>query len=106
LRFERQRLLPVVYKGVPVARGYRLDFVVEDAVVVEVKAVESLLPVHEAQLLTYLKLTRLRTGLLVNFHSETIRSAVRRLSLEPQNLPASPPPCEIQERAEDRKGSR
>src|SRR4051794_9663481 len=60
--FERQRALPLVYKGVQLDCGYRLDIVVAEALVVEVKAVERLLPVHEAQALTYLRLTGLRAA--------------------------------------------
>jgi len=81
VRFEHQRRLPLIYKGLCVPSGYRLDFVVEGCVVVEVKAVAQLLPVHEAQVLTYLKLTGLSVGLLVNFHVAAIRSGgLRRLT--------------------------
>jgi GxxExxY protein len=61
--------------------GYRLDFVVQDALIVEVKAVEQLSKVHEAQLLTYLRLTRIPVGILVNFHAEAIRRGLRRMIL-------------------------
>ena len=67
LAFCRQVELPVVYKSVRLSCGYRLDMVVEDAVIIEVKAIERLLPVHEAQLLNYLKATGCKVGLLVNF---------------------------------------
>ena len=80
LTFERQRAVSVAYKGLVLPNGYRLDFVVEEDVIVEIKAIEQLLPVHEAQLLTYLKLTGLRTGLLVNFGAETLRRGLRRLT--------------------------
>ncbi|MGH8310820.1 MAG: GxxExxY protein [Steroidobacteraceae bacterium] len=81
VRFEQQRRLPLIYKGLCVPSGYRLDFVVEECVVVEVKAVAQLLPVHEAQVLTYLKLTGLSVGLLVNFNVAAIRSGgLRRLT--------------------------
>ena len=84
VRFEHQRRLPLVYKGLCVPSGYRLDFVIEGCVVVEVKAVAQLLPVHEAQVLTYLKLTGLSVGLLVNFHVAAIRSGrLRRLNGRP-----------------------
>ena len=82
VRFERQRPVPVSYKGIELAYGYRLDFVVARVLVLEIKAVESLLPVHEAQLLTYLRLTGLPIGLLVNFHAETLRRGLRRLTLK------------------------
>lgn len=76
--FRRQVPLPVVYKGVRLEIGYRIDLVVEGVVVVELKTVEKLLPVHEAQLLTYLKLTHLSVGLLLNFHSAVLRNGLRR----------------------------
>lgn len=82
IAFERQRPVPVAYKGIELEYGYRLDFVVAGALVVEIKAVDTLSPVHEAQLLTYLKLTGLPVGLLVNFHAETLRRGLRRLTLK------------------------
>ncbi len=78
---RRQILLPVVYKAVRLDAGYRLDLVVEDQVVVELKTVERLLPIHEAQLLTYLKLSGLRTGLLLNFNSAVLKNGIRRMAL-------------------------
>ena len=79
LSFERQVALPVRYKGVEMELGYRMDIVVEEKVVLELKAVEKLLPIYEAQLLTYLRLSGYRLGLLINFHSPTLVSGVRRL---------------------------
>lgn len=79
LSFARQRPLPVCYKGVLLDCGYRLDVVVEDKLVLELKAVEHLLPLHEAQVLTYLKLTGLDVGLLVNFNTSVLRRGIRRL---------------------------
>ncbi|HRQ66592.1 MAG TPA: GxxExxY protein [Xanthomonadaceae bacterium] len=79
LAFERQKTLPLVYKGHPVDCGYRLDLLVEDCVAVELKAVEALLPIHEAQLLTYLRLARLNVGLLINFNVKLLKNGVRRL---------------------------
>ena len=78
LSFERQVPLPVIYKGVKLDCGYRLDIVVADQVVVELKTVDALLPVHEAQLLTYLKLSGKRIGLLLNFHVEVLRNGIKR----------------------------
>jgi len=79
IRFERQREIQVEYKGVQIPCSYRLDFVVEQTVIVEVKAIAQLLPIHNAQLLTYLRLTRLPIGLLINFHVPAIRDGgVRR----------------------------
>ncbi len=79
LSFERQKPLPVVYKGVMLDCGYRLDVVVEGSVILELKTVEALLPVHEAQLLTYLKLTGLHLGLLINFHLPVLKDGIKRM---------------------------
>jgi GxxExxY protein len=73
--------LPVVYKAVKLNVGYRLDVVVEEQVVVELKTVESLLPIHEAQLLTYLKLSGVRKGLLLNFNSAVLKAGIKRMIL-------------------------
>lgn len=78
LGFERQRKLPVYYKGEAVDCDLRIDIVVEDRIVVEVKAVQQVLPVHEAQLLTYLRVTGLPLGLLLNFNEETMKQGIRR----------------------------
>jgi GxxExxY protein len=83
LRFERQRAMPLEYKGIDLECGYRLDFVVEGTLVVEVKAVDALLPIHQAQLLTYLRLAGLRSGLLVNFREAVLKHGLRRLTLSP-----------------------
>lgn len=79
VKFERQKPMPVVYKDVKLECGYRLDFLVESKVVVELKAVESIAPVHEAILLTYLRLSGCRLGLLINFNVVTLKEGVRRL---------------------------
>ncbi|MBS0360704.1 MAG: GxxExxY protein [Proteobacteria bacterium] len=81
LAVARQLSLPILYEGYRVDAGYRLDLVVEDTVVVEVKAVESLSRLHEAQLLTYLKLSNRRLGLLMNFNVPLFREGVRRIAL-------------------------
>lgn len=78
LACRRQVPLPVAYKEVRLECGYRLDVVVEDAVVVELKAVETILPVHEAQLLTYLRLSGLRVGLLINFNVPVLKDGIVR----------------------------
>jgi GxxExxY protein len=80
LRFERQAPLPVKYKEVNLDCGYRLDLVVERQLVVELKTVEQLLPVHEAQLLTYLKLSGLSLGLLINFNVPVLKAGIRRIA--------------------------
>src|SRR5262245_45994709 len=76
---RRQVPLPVVYKGIELDCGYRMDSVVEEAVILEFKTVEKLLPVHEAQLLSYLKLTGLSVGLLINFHTSVLKDGLKRL---------------------------
>ena len=78
LRFVRQTALPVRYKGIQLDCGYRVVLIVEDSVVVEVKAVERLIPVHDAQLLTYLRLSGKRVGLLPNFNVPALRRGVVR----------------------------
>jgi GxxExxY protein len=79
LSFESDRPVPVVYRGVQVSAAYRIDLVVEDSVVVEIKAVQSLAPVHSAQLITYLKLTSCPVGLLMNFNVPLLTDGIRRL---------------------------
>lgn len=79
LAYQRQVPLPVIYKTVRLDCGYRLDLVVEQSVILELKTVERLLPVHEAQMLTYLKLSGIRTGLLLNFNSAVLKDGLRRL---------------------------
>jgi GxxExxY protein len=76
---RQQQELPVKYKGVDLHGSFRMDILVNDLVIVEVKAVERLLSVHEAQLLTYLKLANKKLGLVLNFNSNTIRTSVRRV---------------------------
>lgn len=79
LAFERQRPLPLNYKGVPLDCGYRLDLLVANTVVVEIKTVEALLPIHEAQVLTYLRLGGWQIGLLINFNVAKLKDGVQRL---------------------------
>lgn len=79
LGVQQQVPQPVVYKGLQLECGYRLDLLVEDRVIVELKAVEALLPIHEAQLLTYLKLRQLRLGLLINFNVPILKNGIKRL---------------------------
>ncbi|MCC7354220.1 MAG: GxxExxY protein [Anaerolineae bacterium] len=78
LPFEQEKPLSVEYKGVQIDCGYRLDFLVAGKVVVELKAVDAIQPVHEAQLLTYLKLTGCRVGLLINFNVPALKDGIRR----------------------------
>ncbi|MDQ3257447.1 MAG: GxxExxY protein [Acidobacteriota bacterium] len=76
--FERERGVPVEYKGIRLECGYRLDLLVSDSVVVEIKSVEGIVPVHEAQLLTYLRLGGWRLGLLINFNVAVLKDGIRR----------------------------
>ncbi|MFN0039201.1 MAG: GxxExxY protein [Burkholderiales bacterium] len=79
LQVRRQMELPVLYKGKRLEGGYRVDLVVENLVIVEIKAVERLLPLFESQLLTYLKLSGMKLGLLINFNSSVVSNSVRRV---------------------------
>ena len=79
LIFQRQVALPIVYKTVKLDCGYRMDLVVEDTVIVEIKAVEKIIPVHEAQLLSYLKLANKPIGLLLNFHVSVLKNGIKRI---------------------------
>jgi len=84
LRHVRQPIFPVIYKN-QVIGEYRLDLIVDDAVVVEIKSVERFDPIFEAQVLTYLKVTGKRIGLLINFNSRLVKDGVRRFILEHHN---------------------
>ena len=79
LKVEQQKPVPVVYRGVKLDCGYRLDAVVEGKVVIEIKAVERINSLHEAQLLSYLRLCGCRIGLLINFHVPLLKNGVRRI---------------------------
>ena len=79
LRFVTQRSVPIVYKAMRLDAGYRLDLIVEDAVVVEVKSVATLLAVHQAQVVTYLRLTGCPAGLLINFNVPRLMDGVKRV---------------------------
>ena len=79
LQVKCQRELPIIYKGVALEGAFRIDVMVEERVIIEIKAVEKLLAVHEAQLLTYLKLASLKLGLLMNFNSTVVSNSIRRV---------------------------
>jgi len=79
--YERQKELPIEYKGVKLDCGYRLDIVVWNKIILELKSCSELLPIHEAQLLTYLKLTNMKVGLLINFNVPVLKEGIKRLSL-------------------------
>lgn len=80
--FQRQKPLPISYKGTDVDVAYRLDMFVAEKVLVELKAVDSILPIHEAQVLTYLRLSGCKLGLLINFNVPVVRDGIRRLVLD------------------------
>lgn len=77
--FERQVGIPIQYKGVPLDDGFRADIVVDGTVIVEIKSVAAILPTHEAQLLTYLRMSQMRIGLLLNFNTSRLTDGLRRL---------------------------
>jgi len=76
--FEAQAAVPVIYKGTTIPLGFRADVIVERTVILEIKAVAALLPAHESQLLTYLRMSRLRVGLLMNFNAPRLKDGLRR----------------------------
>jgi len=80
IAFARQQAIPIRYKGRQLCGTYRIDVVVDDELIIEIKAVEQLLPIHDAQLLTYLKLTPYELGLLINFNVPLLRQGIRRLA--------------------------
>jgi GxxExxY protein len=90
IKYDRQKKLPVIYKTVVIDIAYRLDLVVENQVVVELKAIDEVLPIHEAQLITYLKLGHWQVGLLINFNVPVLRNGIRRkvLGLDERNISA------------------
>ena len=77
--YEKQKELPVEYKGSKLDCGYRLDIVVDGKLIVELKACEGLQPIHDAQLLTYLKLTGIKVGLLINFNVPILKEGIKRI---------------------------
>lgn len=79
LPFTRQQALPVVYKSIHLDCGYLMDIVVDGKLILELKSVEKLMPIHEAQLLTYLKLTKLSLGLLINFNISVLTHGIKRM---------------------------
>lgn len=76
--YQRQVGLPLAYKGMTLEEGYRMDVVVDDRLVLEIKSVREILPIHEAQLLTYLRLSRIKVGLLMNFHVPVFTDGLKR----------------------------
>jgi GxxExxY protein len=81
ISFERQKPIPVVYHNVQLNCGFRVDLLVDNLVVVELKAIDDLAPIHQAQMLTYLKLTKCKLGLLLNFNVLRLRDGIKRIVL-------------------------
>ena len=79
LRIERQKAIPVIYDEINMEMGFRADIIVENKVIIELKSVESIAPVHQKQLLTYLKITGLKLGLLINFNVALIKDGIQRI---------------------------
>ena len=79
--FKLQYPLPVEYKGIKLDCGYRVDLLIENALIVELKSVDKILPIHQAQLLTYMKLTHISVGLLINFNVEYLKHGIKRMVL-------------------------
>ena len=79
LRVEQQKPLPITYKEVKLDCGYRMDLIVEDSIVVEIKAIERLAPIHDAQLLSYLRVADKRVGLIINFHVRVLKNGLKRI---------------------------
>lgn len=79
IAYQRELELPLEYKGLRIAKGYVIDLLIHDSVIVEIKAVEKLLPVHSAQLMTYMRLKRAPAGLLINFNVDTLYHGVKRI---------------------------
>jgi len=78
---ERQKPVPVVYKEIKLECGYRLDLIIENKIIVELKSVEILAPVHEAQILIYMKFSKIKTGLLINFNVTSLKYGIKRYVL-------------------------
>ncbi|MEM6885909.1 MAG: GxxExxY protein [Verrucomicrobiota bacterium] len=78
---EKQKDIPLTYRGLHLESGFRADLIVENQVLVELKAVESLQPVHQAQVITYLKLSKISTALLINFNVPLLKNGIKRISL-------------------------
>jgi GxxExxY protein len=81
IEYRLQHPVPIAYKSVQLDCGYRIDVLVENALILELKSVERLLPVHEAQLLTYMRLAKVKTGLLINFNVPLLKSGIKRFVL-------------------------
>jgi GxxExxY protein len=79
LKVETDKALPLIYKETKLDCGYRLDIVVEDCIILEIKSVDSIAPIHQAQLITYLKLANMSLGFLINFNVVSFKSGIKRM---------------------------
>lgn len=86
LKVERQVILPIAFDGIVIRSGLKLDLLVADDIIVELKAVEKILPIHESQLYTYLKLARKPLGLILNFNTRQLKDGIKRIAMA-QNIP-------------------
>jgi GxxExxY protein len=82
INFQLEVNCPIIYKGVQISCGFRIDLLIENKIVIELKSVEKIIPLHEAQLLTYLKLTNKELGLIINFNEVYLKDGIRRLVLQ------------------------
>lgn len=80
-RIERQKEQPIIYEGLEIEVGYRLDILVDDQLIIELKAVEQMLPIHQAQIMTYLRLSRKTLGLIINFNVPLIKNGIKRVAM-------------------------
>jgi GxxExxY protein len=79
LNVQRQKALPVIYKGLQLKAGYRIDLLVENQIILEIKSVDKIAPIHRAQLMTYLKLSNIKIGLLLNLNVQSMKSGINRI---------------------------
>lgn len=84
IKVEKQKCIPVLYDDLKIDNAFRIDLLVNDAIIVELKAVDKLLPIHDAQILTYMKLSKSPLGLLINFNEPLLKNGVRRFALSEQ----------------------
>lgn len=92
LVYESEKPVALEYKGRPIGEG-RLDLLIDKKVVIELKAVDKIAPIHQAQVISYLKATKLQVGLLINFNTEVLRDGIKRVVLTQSNLPSSANPA-------------
>ncbi|MEW6202525.1 MAG: GxxExxY protein [bacterium] len=90
LKVEQQKPLPIIYRDVKLECGYRLDLVIEDEIIIELKSIEKILPIHNAQLISYLKLSGCKVGLLINFNVEMLKDGIKRVVNNFADSPRTP----------------